>query len=231
MNYIPNTITCLNLLSGCIASVMALEFKDYKKAFFFILFACICDFLDGLFARLLKVQSKFGIELDSLADIISFGITPSYIVYVFLKSINNFIIIPYFAFLLTIFAALRLARFNINTQQTTSFLGLPVPSSALFWAGFIPFLHSFPLNHSFIITILILLLIFIFCFLMISSIPMFSLKFKNLEWKNNRYSFYLIFISIIFFLLFLKFNIPFLGVSLIVVVYIILSVVKHTMLS
>ncbi|BAG83905.1 MAG: CDP-diacylglycerol--serine O-phosphatidyltransferase [Candidatus Azobacteroides pseudotrichonymphae] len=229
MNYIPNIITCLNLLFGCIASVMSLDFADQKKAFFFILLACICDYLDGLSAFLLKIQSKLGAELDSLADIVSFGIAPSCIVYTFLKSINNSVITPYCAFLLAIFAALRLAHFNIDTQQTISFLGLPVPASALFWAGLIPSCHIFSFNYyySTTITILTLLLVFIFCFLMVSSLPMISLKFKKpLKWKNNVYSFYLIFIFIALYILFLVFSMPFLGISLIIVFYIILSIIN-----
>ncbi|MDR2520886.1 MAG: CDP-alcohol phosphatidyltransferase family protein [Bacteroidales bacterium OttesenSCG-928-I14] len=227
MNYIPNIITCLNLLFGCIASVTSLESGNYKKASIFIILACFCDFLDGLFASLLRVKSKLGVELDSLADIVSFGFAPSCFVYAFLKSISNSIIIPYFAFLLVIFSALRLARFNIDiVRNNTFFRGLPVPSSALFWIGFVTFFNSCYYNCISIV-ILTILLVFIFCFLMISSLHMISFKFKNLKWRDNFYSYALIIISVIFYVLCLILGISPLGISLIIIIYIILSVIKN----
>ena len=139
--HIPNTVTCLNLFSGCIAGVMAFEAK-YELAFIFIILSAVFDFFDGMLARLLHAYSPIGKELDSLADDVSFGVAPSLLVFSFLKEPGliypDFLAglrdyIPYLAFLISIFSALRLANFNVDERQTSSFIGLPVPANALYW--------------------------------------------------------------------------------------------------
>ena len=230
MRYIPNLITCLNLFAGCMACVMALKFDNYIGAFTFIAFASIFDFLDGFAARLLKAYSKIGAELDSLADVVSFGLAPGCVIYSYISQLTAgtslAFSLPFIAFLLPVFAALRLAKFNVDTRQTTSFLGLPVPACGLFWASFIPsiptvlpFVHSNPILA--IATILVLLIVF--CLLMVSEIPMFSLKFKHYGWKDNERPYTLIILSGLFVAVFLLF-----GISLAICCYILLSLIKTT---
>ena len=139
--YIPNALTCCNLLSGCVATSFAYN-GDIKAAFLFIILGAVFDFFDGMAARLLHVSSPIGKELDSLADNITFGVAPSMMVYfelgqlncpVFLEPLKTFL--PYIAFLIAAFSALRLAKFNIDERQSKSFIGLPTPANALFWGG------------------------------------------------------------------------------------------------
>lgn len=199
--HIPNTITCLNLFSGCIASVMAFEAR-YELAFLFIIIGAVFDFFDGMTARLLKAYSPIGKELDSLADDITFGIAPALIVFSFLKEpsmiypdflqgIRDYV--PYFAFMLAVFSGLRLAKFNVDERQTSSFIGMPTPANALFWGALIIGGREFLLLHCNVL--FILLAIVIFSLLLISEIPMFSLKFKNLSWKDNKVSFIFLLVS------------------------------------
>ncbi len=191
--HIPNTVTCFNLFSGCIACVMAFE-GNYQAALGFIILSAVFDFFDGMLARLLKAPSAIGKELDSLADDISFGVAPSLIVFSFLKELSypDFLLgvkeyIPYLAFLIAVFSGLRLAKFNVDERQTSSFIGLPTPANALFWGALIVGGYDFLLVHFNVIYLLIA--VCLFSWLLIAEIPMFSLKFKNLSWKDNKISF------------------------------------------
>jgi CDP-diacylglycerol--serine O-phosphatidyltransferase len=186
---IPKTVTCLNLFSGCMACVEAFEAK-YEWAAAFVILSAIFDFFDGLLARLFKVYSPYGKELDSLADEISFGLAPAFILFSIFKEVSypSFLLgwkdyIPYLAFLIAIFSALRLAKFNIDKRQTSSFIGLPTPANALFWASIAVSFHQ--VSSTFHVWYL-LVLTFLFSWLLIAEIPMFSLKFKNLSWKDNK---------------------------------------------
>ena len=191
--HIPNTVTCFNLFSGCIASVMAFEAK-YELAMLFIVIGAVFDFFDGMLARLLKAPSPIGKELDSLADDITFGIAPAIMLFSFMKepalvypeSIPAFLqeFIPYTAFLLAVFSGLRLAKFNVDERQTSSFIGLPTPANALFWSSLIVGSRAFLFDYVNVVFIFIFILFF--CWILISEIPMFSLKFKNLSWKDNK---------------------------------------------
>ncbi len=192
--HIPNTLTCLNLFSGCIACVMAFEAR-YEAALGFIILSAAFDFFDGMMARVLNTHSAIGKDLDSLADDISFGVAPSLIVFSLFKEMNYpeamasmASYFPYLAFLLAVFSALRLAKFNNDTRQTSSFVGLPVPANALFWASLAAGGHSWLTSDS-LYPICLLLLVGLFSWLLVSEIPMFSLKFKNLSWKDNKVSF------------------------------------------
>ena len=145
--HIPNALTCLNLFSGCIAGVMAFESR-YELALLFIIISAVFDFFDGLAARALDAHSPIGKDLDSLADDISFGVAPSLIVFSLFKEMpypaymeGTATWLPYSAFLISVFSALRLAKFNNDTRQTTSFIGLPVPANALFWASLVAGYH------------------------------------------------------------------------------------------
>jgi CDP-diacylglycerol--serine O-phosphatidyltransferase len=161
------------------ACVMAFQY-NYTGVFIFVALAAVFDFLDGLAARALHAYSDLGKELDSLSDVVSFGVAPGCLVYSFLASYADGTGLPFIAFLLPIFAALRLAKFNIDTRQTSSFLGLPVPSMGLFWVSFIPSIYLFTQSYSPLTLVIVVALVIVFSALMVSEIPMFSLKFKSL---------------------------------------------------
>lgn len=192
--HIPNTITCLNLFAGCIACVMAFEAK-YESALLFIILSAVFDFFDGMMARLLNAPSAIGKDLDSLADDISFGIAPSVIVFSLMKEMTypDYLtavapLFPYLAFIISVFSALRLAKFNNDTRQTSSFVGLPVPANALFWGSLVCGEHAWLTSEAFN-PLYLLVLVGLFSWLLVAEIPMFSLKFKNLKWADNKVSF------------------------------------------
>lgn len=198
--HIPNAITCCNLFSGCVACVMAFSGK-FESAMLFIVLGAVFDFFDGMVARLLGVSSPLGVQMDSLADDITFGLAPATVIFSFMRYMIDYPsylggfadVLPYFAFLIAVFSACRLAKFNIDKRQTTSFIGLPTPANALFWSSLIVGGEKWLVGMS-NAWMLLLALIFIFSYFLISEIPMFSMKFKNLSWKSNktRYIFLLV---------------------------------------
>ena len=200
--HIPNAITCCNLFSGCLACAMAYS-GDYKLAMAFIVLGAVFDFFDGMVARLLHVSSPLGVQMDSLADDITFGVAPATIVFVFMKNelyYPSYLgvvseILPYTAFLIAVFSACRLAKFNIDKRQTTTFIGLPTPANALFWSSLITGAGDwiYALNAGWFF---LLALIMIFSFFLISEIPMFSMKFKNLSWNSNKTRYIFLLVSI-----------------------------------
>ncbi|MBK7172737.1 MAG: CDP-alcohol phosphatidyltransferase family protein [Bacteroidales bacterium] len=231
--HIPNTITCLNLFSGCIGITFAFA-DNLSTGAIFIGIAAIFDFLDGFMARILHVKSEIGKQLDSLADILSFGLLPGVIIFMLMDSSSNLPFnsiesslnpFPYLAFLIPVFSALRLAKFNIDTRQTDSFLGLPTPASALLLGSFplildqaetitqLTFISGILSNYYFL-----LIIILVICYLLVSEIPLFALKFKNLEWGNNKPQYLLIAISVISIVF-----AGFIAVPIIIVAYLILS--------
>ncbi len=179
--HIPNTITCLNLLSGTVA-VMAAYNGRYGLTVLLVLLAATFDFFDGFSARLLGVSSGIGKELDSLADLISFGFAPSMAAFSLLK-VGEWEWSAYFALLMVAFSALRLAKFNLDERQTSSFIGLATPANALFWVGLAYSYHDTELAMHY--PWVILLMVALSCFLLICELPMFSLKFKTFGWKGN----------------------------------------------
>lgn len=228
---IPNSITCCNLISGCLA-IYAAFLGNYQEAFIFIIAGAVFDFFDGMTARLLNVSSPIGKELDSLADVVTFGVAPSAMLFhlfgevqypVFLEAVHN--VLPYSAFLIAAFSALRLAKFNLDTRQTSSFIGVPTPANTLFWASLIVGYHSFLVSDLFNAGYLFLIIL-LSCYLLIAEIPLFALKFKNLTWKDNKVKF-----------IFLLTSIPmiiFLGVgcfAAIIAWYILLSVIANKITS
>jgi CDP-diacylglycerol--serine O-phosphatidyltransferase len=179
--HIPNFITSLNLFTGCIAVYLA--FKGiYQGAFIAILLAAVFDFFDGFAARLLKAYSPMGKELDSLADMVSFGLAPGAIVFSLLNQTNTNEFLPFLAFLIPVFSGLRLAKFNIDERQTTSFIGMPTPANAIFWGGMAFSFTSFLVLNVWVLIIMTLL----FSYLLVAEIPMFALKIKDVAWKNNQ---------------------------------------------
>lgn len=192
--HIPNTVTCCNLLSGCVAIVMAHQ-GCYQAALGFIVLGAVFDFFDGMLARLLHAYSPLGKELDSLADDVTFGAAPAMMVFSLMQELNlpTYLapaapILPYTAFLIAAFSALRLAKFNIDTRQSTSFIGLPTPANALFWGSLIVGAHDFLMTDSWSFLYLIALVL-LTSWLLVAEIPMFSLKFKNLSWRDNKVQF------------------------------------------
>jgi len=189
--HIPNAITCCNLICGCIATGCAFN-VHYKSAVLMIILGAVFDFFDGMVARLLGVSSPIGKELDSLADVVTFGVAPSAILFSLfvevqypglLEPLRNYL--PYAAFLMAAFSALRLAKFNLDTRQTSSFIGLPTPANALFWGSLVVGQHAFLVGEHFN-AVLLFLLMMLFCLLLVAEVPLFALKFKNLSWAENK---------------------------------------------
>ena len=190
--HIPNAITCCNLISGCIATYFAFK-ADYETALLFIIIGAVFDFFDGMTARLLHVSSPIGKELDSLADDITFGFAPSAIVFSYLNqyctvanpslpTITSYL--PFLAFVMAAFSALRLAKFNLDERQALGFIGLPTPANALFWGSLIVGLGDMIEALPYASWIL-LICTFVSSYLLVSEIPMFALKFKTWGWKGN----------------------------------------------
>ena len=218
--HIPNTITCLNLISGCIATYWAFQ-CDYQMALLFIVIGAVFDFFDGMSARLLHVSSSIGKELDSLADDITFGFAPSAIVFSFLSSLtpNSQWPIAYLAFIMAAFSALRLAKFNLDERQALGFIGLPTPANALFWGALIVGLGDRIATLPYAMYMM-LTGVLISSYLLVSEIPMFALKFKTWGWKGNEVK-YIFLITCIPLLLLLGIS----GLAAIIAWYVILSVI------
>lgn len=178
--HIPNFITTLNLFSGSIAVYYAFN-GHFEVAFYAILIAALFDFLDGFAARLLHAYSPMGKELDSLADVISFGLAPGAIAFSLLEQSNLPEWVRFSGFIIPVFSALRLAKFNIDERQSESFIGMPTPANALFWTGI-----SFSFSSYLIATPWITLIaVIVLSLLLVSEIPMLALKFKGAGWKKN----------------------------------------------
>ena len=188
---IPNTITCCNLISGCIATGCAF-YGQYQWAVLMIIVGAVFDFFDGMTARTLGVSSPIGKELDSLADVVTFGVAPSAIIfYLFhevhypqvLLPLRDFV--PYTAFIMAAFSALRLAKFNLDERQAMGFIGLPTPANALFWGSLVLGQHAFLVSLKFNAVFLFLFML-LFCMLLVCEVPMLALKFKDFSWEKNK---------------------------------------------
>lgn len=236
--HIPNTITSLNLLSGCIS--IALAFEGYILfAVYMVFLAAIFDFMDGMSARLLKAYSVVGKELDSLSDVVSFGVAPSIIIFhmmkislfktVHLPPIEYltllqvvFLIIPFF---IAIISGVRLAKFNVDERQTENFIGLAVPASAIFFVSL--YLVSLITTNEMLLSLLknqyfLAVLSVLFSLLMVAELPMFSLKFKSLSLKGNKIRYIFIVLSV-----FLLISLHTLALPLIILLYILLSAINN----
>lgn len=229
---IPNLITLGNLLCGVLGILVILDPNNSfgfppHYATLLLLLAAVLDFMDGASARLLKVSSDIGKQLDSLADAVTFGVLPGFMVF---KWIDNIISvqespIAYISFLIPLLSIYRLAKFNIDERQTSSFIGLPTPANALFFASF--WLISAYQSDSFILEYLnsyplILILTIAFSFLLITELPLFSLKFKSLSLADNKWQFIFLGLSLILIVSFYFTAIPF-----IILLYLLISVVKN----
>ena len=224
---IPNSITCCKLISGCIATYNAF-LGDIRMALLWIIVGAVFDFFDGMSARLLKVSSPIGKELDSLADDITFGFAPSAIIFYELSIMeypSELLMLkpylPYFAFVMAAYSALRLAKFNLDERQSLGFIGLPTPANALFWGALFVGAQNFMESTAYMLPV-VLLMICVSCWLLIAEVPMFALKFKQWGWKGNEVK-YIFLISCL--PLLMIFGIT--AFSVIIAWYVVLSVVVN----
>ncbi len=248
---IPNAITCGNLLCGCLAIVKAFE-GDLVWAAYLVGIALVLDFFDGFTARLLKVASPIGKDLDSLADMVTFGVVPGIVMYQMISLSENmslgfrsyqpweFHYLQYVSFIIPIFSAIRLAKFNNDTRQSDSFIGVPTPANAMVICS-LPLFINFPslnnpMQRSFLpidnyygTFELILLNPFVLCLvslvmslLLIAPLPLLALKFKNFSWADNKMRFILIGLSVACLAVF-----KFVGIPLVIILYILLSIVNN----
>jgi CDP-diacylglycerol--serine O-phosphatidyltransferase len=228
--HIPNAITCCNLFCGCLAILSAFENNLIQSAYLVGL-AAIFDFFDGFAARLLRVTSAIGKDLDSLADMVTFGLVPGVVMYkLLLIGITNHnathqTMIPIefaiSAFSITIFSAIRLAKFNNDTRQTSSFIGVPTPAVAIFICS-LPLITDQAIITQLFNPFLLIGLSILFSFLLISELPLFALKFKSFGWKGNRVKYIFLSLSVLLIAL-LNYS----GIAAIIILYIITSIITH----
>jgi CDP-diacylglycerol--serine O-phosphatidyltransferase len=228
---IPNAITSANLLCGCLALMQIAE-GNLVNASLFVLAGAFFDFFDGMAARLLKVKSEIGAQLDSLADLVTFGVVPSFIAFKLIDLRTDEPSLSYLALLIAVFSALRLAKFNIDDRQTEQFIGLPTPSNALFWIS-IPLMNwqveslksllavdkivAVFQNEFFIIAAVLIL-----SYALVAEIPLLSLKFKNLSWQTNKSRFILLVSALILIVLFY-----FVAIPIILLLYLLISIIDN----
>ncbi|CAM3113765.1 CDP-alcohol phosphatidyltransferase family protein [Flavobacterium frigoris] len=229
--HIPNSITLLNLLCGCIAMVFVTQ-SDFEMAFYFVCLGIFLDFFDGFFARLLKVSGPLGLQLDSLADMVTSGVVPGYVMFFLLSNsqheISTHFMMPYLGFIITMGSCYRLAVFNIDTRQTNSFIGLPTPANALFILS-LPLVRDYS-DSLVVLEILtnqwVLLVITLFsAYILNAEIPLFSLKIKKFNLKDNALQIVFLFLS---FLLLIFFQ--YAGIPLVIIGYVLLSIVSNKFL-
>ena len=229
--HIPNIITLLNLFCGCIAVVFVSEL-NFEMAFFFVSLGIFLDFFDGFFARLFKVAGPLGLQLDSLADMVTSGVVPGFTMFWLLKEAQDPAapnqILPYLGFIITLGSCYRLANFNIDTRQTDSFIGLPTPANTLFIIS-LPLVIKF--SDSMVVFELLtnqwfLLAISLFsAYILNAEIPLFSLKIKDFSFKKNALQ--IVFLSLCVLLLVL---LHYLAIPLVIITYVLLSVINNKFL-
>jgi CDP-diacylglycerol--serine O-phosphatidyltransferase len=223
--HVPNAITCANLFSGCIGIVFAFQ-ENLIFASYALFLAAIFDFFDGFASRVLKSFSGIGKDLDSLADMVSFGVLPAAILYeLFLQTpqipkVSSWL--NFIAFLIAVFSMLRLAKFNNDTRQSESFIGLPTPANAILIASFPFILEHHPRLSQYVLNPYgLAAFVLVMCTLLVAEIPMMSLKFKNSDFNKNIYRYLLLLFSAIL-ILFFKFA----AVPVIIIMYITLSIIQ-----
>ncbi|MCA6422527.1 MAG: CDP-alcohol phosphatidyltransferase family protein [Flavobacterium sp.] len=223
---IPNLFTMLNLFCGCVALVMVADYK-FDLAFYFVSLGIFFDFFDGFFARKFSVSGPLGVQLDSLADMVTSGVVPGYVMFKMMTHSNSFGIesyFPYLGFVITLGACYRLAKFNIDERQSDSFIGLPTPANCLFIMS-IPFFLEVPSNGIIVgnnTKIALIVISFLSAYIMNAEITLFSLKFKNFSFAKYKLQiFFLAFsVAMLFFL-------QILAVPLIIILYVLLSIFNN----
>lgn len=220
---IPNMITAGNLVAGCVGIYFALN-DEFMSSAYCIGIAALFDFLDGLVARLLKVHSEIGKQLDSLADMVTFGVLPSFIMFQYLSAADagNW---KFIAFAIAVFSAFRLAKFNVDTRQSDQFIGLPTPANAIFICSLIFLRDKADFSFLFDKTTLSII-VTVFSLLLVAEIPMIALKFKSLKFKENIFRYILIIGAITLVVLF-----QFSGIPFVIAFYILLSVLNNIVAS
>lgn len=224
---IPNLFTMLNLFSGCVALVMAMDLK-FDLAFYFVCLGIFFDFFDGYFARKFGVAGPLGVQLDSLADMVTSGVVPGFVMYKLMSNENVFgteSYLPYLGFVITLGACYRLANFNIDTRQSDSFIGLPTPANALFFMS-LPIINSAFYDDNFSGVIYnqwaLILLTFLSAYIMNAEVPLFSLKIKDFSFSKYKLQIFFVSISVAM-LIFLQI----LAVPLVIVIYVLLSIIDN----
>ena len=230
--HIPNFLTCMNLFSGCIALVMVFR-NHLEYTAYLILIAAFFDLLDGMVARKVGSNSEFGKQIDSLADMVSFGLVPGAVMFKLLQMSSLSELVPnemlrtfvqFVPFIITIFSALRLAKFNLDTRQTSSFIGLPTPANTLLIVSLPLILIQRPGQFDGLILnpVFILFVSMFLSYMLISEIPLFALKFKSLDLKANMYQYILIALAIVLIAIF-----SFAAIPMVVILYVLLSIIKN----
>lgn len=232
--HIPNTITLLNLFCGCIALVFAFN-EEFEMAFYFVCLGIFLDFFDGFFARLFHVSSPLGLQLDSLADMVTSGVVPALVMFQMMVSHattapeSQLQFFPYLGFIIALGSCYRLANFNIDTRQTDSFIGLPTPANALFILS-LPLVLKY--TDSLIIVELLtnpwflLVLTLLSAYMLNAEIPLFSLKIKKFSFKENALQFAFLLVSLLLLVFF-----QYLGIPLLILFYVCLSVLNNKVLK
>ncbi|MBL7872326.1 MAG: CDP-diacylglycerol--serine O-phosphatidyltransferase [Cyclobacteriaceae bacterium] len=213
LKHLPNALTSANLICGCLGIISVFNYP--VEAAYFVWAACFFDFLDGFAARFLKQSSPIGKQLDSLADMVSFGVLPAMTMYMWLESSETESWMSYGAIIITLFSALRLAKFNVDENQSDSFIGIPTPANALFITSLV-FLPE-PIRSLVFDGTSLLIITIAFSLLMVAPVKLIALKFKNFGWFGNETKFTFLIISV-FLLGFLQAGaIPFIILSYIVI--------------
>lgn len=225
--HIPNLITLLNLFSGCIALIFAIE-GNFGMAFFFVSLGIFLDFFDGFFARLFHVSSPLGLQLDSLADMVTSGLVPGFVMFTMLSSggYQGVSWVPYLGFIITLGSCYRLANFNIDTRQTDSFIGLPTPANALFILSLplvlqytdLEFMRTLLKNQWFLLGLTALS-----AYILNAEIPLFSLKIKEFSFAKNKLQLIFLALSVALLVVF-----RYLGIPLVILFYVLLSVFNNS---
>ena len=242
--HIPNAITCGNLLCGCLAIVAAFN-NNLVWSAYLVGIAAVLDFFDGFAARILKVGGEMGKQLDSLADVVTFGVVPGVVMYEFILNyqvhftdksyeipnqnlVTFYLYSSYIAFLIPIFSAIRLAKFNLDTRQTSSFIGVPTPANSILICS-LPLINHFQptflglniINITNNIYFLISLTI-IMSYLLVAELPLFALKFKNFKWADNKIQYVFLISSLLLLIVF-----HFIAIPIIIFLYIVLSIINN----
>lgn len=226
--HIPNAITLLNLFCGCIAMVFVSN-QDFEMAFFFVFLGIFFDFFDGFFARLFKVTGELGLQLDSLADMVTSGVVPGYVMYYLLVNSQHEIstcpYVPFLGFIITLGSCYRLAFFNIDTRQTDSFIGLPTPANSLFMLSLplvIKYSDSFAAFEMLTSQWVLLLITAFSAYILNAEIPLFALKIKKFTLKDNLLQIGFLILSVLLLVFF-----QYAGVPLVIIAYVLLSILNN----
>lgn len=253
--HIPNAITCGNLFCGCLAimDIFTGSLSDLRWAAYLVGIAAVLDFFDGFAARLLRVHSDIGKQLDSLADMVTFGVVPGAMMFQLMRSsyyqfppegiadhisdhycfsslFPNWIFYP--AFLITIFSGIRLAKFNVDTRQTDSFIGVPTPANAMLICSFPLILtyqpdflgmnmQSIIINPWFLLSVTLIM-----SYLLVAELPLFALKFKHFKWNGNEIRFIFLGLCLLLLIIF-----KFVGIPIIIFLYVVLSVINNLLIK